>query len=344
MINLTNRLLALLLVFASLLGCATDHAQVDADVDIVLDTSSPDEPTAPPPQGDVSVAAVGSYSNFLRPSDSDQILANRAYYGTSYTGPIVISSGKDTLSNITYRRWLVANDIASGGNAKWGILLYNEVDCVYENVSVQGIKAEHGIYQHSPRGMVWLKNVRVDDVGAQGFQQVWRGAETSDPLGYQVTGLHRFENCTFTRCGQPRGYGRASYAVSLFGWQSGGGSTPRQFWDCPVELINVVIEHDSQGQYELRGALLVEWRPSLTVIGGRTNYVGKSDRDLWHIHKVSSVHVSNHYIHGPVGKYVDIDGADRVVFTSPGFDGGDALVRIDGVVVGTSDDEIDWSR
>jgi hypothetical protein len=341
--SLSKYLAAVLGLLALTFACVSSQGGAGVDRDIVLDTSSPDEPVlsfAP----DMAPAAVGTYSNFLRATDSNQVLAGRTYRGTSYTGPIVVSSGKETLTNIEYRRWNVVNDIAAGGQAKWGILLYNEVNCRYVNVNVLGIKAEHGIYQHSPRGDVLLSFVVVYDVGAQGFQQTWRGAETTDPLGWQKTGTHRLEHCVFRKCGQPRGYGRASYAVSMFGWQSGGGSTPRQFWDCPVELVDVSIEHDSQGQYELRGALLVEWRPSLTVIGGRTEYIGQSDRDLWHIHEVDVVYVENSFISGPAGKFVDFDGCDEVTFTSPNFDGGDAVVRIDGQIMGTTDDEIVWKR
>lgn len=334
-------LLSVLAISAFSFGCQTDRTQgQDAANSIVLDTSSPDEPRIDA-ANEAGISAVAK-NLVLHASDSNQTIANKNLQGSSYTGPIVVSSAKDSLTKIVYQRWVVANDIAAGQNAKWGVLLYNEEDCQYVNVTVRGIKAEHAIYQHSPRGNVLLKNVVVLDVGAQGFQQVWRGGETSDPLGYLKVGTHRIENSSFTQCGQPRGYGRASYAISMFGRQAVDGSSPRQMWNCPVELDGVTIEHDSKGAYELRGALLAEWRPSLTIKNSRINYVGTADRDLAHIHEITDVRIENSYIHSSAGKYVDIDGdVHSVVITSIG-DGGDARVRINGNVVGTTDDEIVW--
>lgn len=345
--KIAHRLLAVLVAALLALACLSPacHAPIaqhpDGPHDEVLDTSSPDEGA---PMHMAALASTAATGLVLHESDSGSTIADRRFTGTAYVGPIVRSSARETLSAIRYLRWSVTNDIAAGQHARWGILTYNEVGVVYERLRISGIDGEHAIYQHSPRGDVNLLDCIVYDIGAQGFQQTWRGAETSDPLGYLVTGTHRLIRCTFLKCGQPRGYGRASYALSFFGWQAVDGQSPRQFWDCPVELVDVVVEHDSGGRYELRGALLVELRPSLLVRGGRTNYVGTSDRDFWHIHAVRSVRVENHYAHGPTGKFIDIDGADSVVFTSPGFNGGDARVRIDGVVVGTSDDEIDWHR
>lgn len=335
-------LLSFVALTAFLFGCQSeDHGQSSAsNPSIVLDTSSPDEQGFQPQEGRLTAATVTNL--FLHTSDSNKTLSNVTLKGTSYTGPIVISDGKDSLKNIVYQRWSISNDYANGMNAKWGILLYNEENCIYRNVRVWGMKAEHAIYQHNPKGNVLLSYVTVFDVGAQGWQQVSRGAEGNDPLGYLVTGTHRLEHCSFIKCGQPRGWGRASYAVSFFGRQQGGGSTPREFWNCPVELDDVTIEHDSQGAYELRGALLCEWRPSLTITNSRINYVGTSDRDGEHVHEVEIVKVSNTYIHNPAGKFFDIDGAKSVTFTSPGFDGGDAPVRINGILVGTTDDEINW--
>lgn len=331
------------LVFAPL-ACqsARDGAQAQVDHSEVLNTASPDEPSFAPPS-DFATEAVAK-NLFLRASDSNKRLANVTLEGTSYTGPIVVSSGAETLSNIVYYDWSLSCDYAAGDNTRWGALLYNEVNCKYIKWRVEGIKGEHAIYQHSPRGAVLLSDVHCFDIGAQGFQQVWRGSETSDPLGWQVTGLHRLEHCSFKQCGQPRGYGRASYAVSMFGRQAWDGSSPREAWDCPVELEDVTIEHDSHGQYELRGALLVEWRPSLRVTNSRTVYIGTSDRDFWHIHNVKTVYVSNTYAFGPAGKSIDIDGADSVIFTSKSVDGGPCPVRINGKLVGTSDDEINWHR
>lgn len=322
------------------LACLSDKSGAQVDRSEVLDTSSPDEPRFEP----ADFTALASTNLFIRESSSNSTIKNVVLKGTSYTGPMVISSGKETLTKIVFQRWSLINDYLNDQNAKWAILCYNEKDPVYSNIYIDGVKAEHAVYMHNPQGMVLIQDLFAFDIGAQGWQQTFRGAEGNDPLGYLNTGTHRLERCTFRKCGQPRGYGRASYAVSFFGRQEGGGSTPRMYWDCPVELIDVVIEHDSQNQYELRGALLVEHRPSLLVRGGYSNYVGKSDRDFWHIHRVRDVRVENHYAHAPTGKSIDIDWADSVVFTSIDFDGGDAPVRIDGVYMGTSDDEINWTR
>lgn len=333
----------MLLVALLPLACVSDHGgNLQAGNSEVLDTSSPDEPRFDSP-GNVSAAAAAQ-TLFLRESDSNKRIANVALEGTSYTGPIVVSSARDTLSNIVYYNWSLSCDYAAGDNTRWGALLYNEVNCRYVEWRVEGIKGEHAIYQHSPRGDVLLRGVHCFDIGAQGFQQVWRGSETSDPLGWKVVGTHRLENCSFNKCGQPRGYGRASYAVSMFGRQAWDGSSPREPWDCPVELDSVTIEHDSQGQYELRGALLVEWRPSVWINACRINYVGTADRDLVHLYQDETVLVENSYIHG--SRPFDIDGSrvKSVRFTSPDFDGGDTKVRINGVVVGTTDDEIDWHK
>lgn len=265
---------------------------------------------------------------WLHESDSGKTIANQLLLGGSYTGPIVISAATETLRDITFQRWHILNP--PGAHAKWGKLTYNEEDCIHDRVFVEGIEKEHAIYSHSPRGDATFLGYRAYDIGAQGYQETGRRPESDDPDACLLGGTTTFaRGSVVSQCGQPRGYGRASYAMSFFGWQEGDGSTPRAAWNRPVVLKGVRIEHDSMGMYELRGALLCEHRPSLTVEGGATTYLGTADRDLWHIFQTKEVYVSGHSFEGQ--RTVDIDGATKIVWVG---NYGNVKLRVNGTTVG----------
>lgn len=265
---------------------------------------------------------------FLHASDSGRTISNRILYGTAYTGPIIVSSASETLRNITYgpRLRLVC---PPDGDSKWGKLTYNEVDCRHIGLIVEGIKHEHDVYNHSPRGLVYFQGGVLFNAPAQGYQEVGRAPECNDIPACKAGGISRFEQHTIAQCGNPIGYGRASFAMSFFGWQDGGGTTPRMQWNRPIELVDQSILHDSHGLYELRGALLAEFRPYLRVWGGSTEYRGVADRSLWLVHGTPIVDVDSH---GFVGaKRLDIEGTSAVPLQSVSFKGcwGDVHVRLD---------------
>lgn len=280
-------------------------------------------------------------SLFLRASNSFSRMANLTLYGTSYTGPIVVSSASETLDHIEYRRWLIENDYAAGMNAKWGKITYNEVECVHTLMVVRGIKAEHAFYIHSPRGNLTFKGCIIQDIGAQGIQITYRDPESDTPLGWQQTGTHLVEGCRIEKCGQPRGYGRAAFALTFFGRQEGGGSFPRLRWDCPAVVKDTHIVHDSQGQYELRGALHADNRPSLHVFGGSTVYKGLADRHVWTTGAVDEVIVDGH--HFEASRMVDLVGVKKVEFTNCTTDPANPVkLRVNGTIVGPVSQDFVW--
>jgi len=275
---------------------------------------------------------------FLRATDSFKTLRGVKLSGTAYTGPIVVSSAAETLEEIVFERWLLENNVNLNQHAKWGKITYNEKNCRHRNVTIRGIDKEHAVYNHSPRGEVLYEDCTFEDCGAQGVQITYRDPESDTPNGYLETGTHKLVRCSIIKCGQPRGYGRASYALSFFGRQEGDGSSPRMAWGCPVELWDTAIKHNSQGLYELRGALLCEWRPSLTVYGGYTAYQGTADRDLWHVHNVDVVAVDGHGFIGT--RKINIDGATNVNFSNCT---GSTQVWINGVNMGPVSSDIVWT-
>lgn len=295
-------------------------------------------------------------SYWLRASDSNRRLRRVSLVGTSYSGPMVISTSRETLANIVFSLWKMTNDRAQDQLAKWGQLLYNTVDCTWEDFLAgephwesgaapeDGVK-EHWFYLHSPRGNVLMRRVKCTRAGGQAVQIVYRDPESDTPLGWQHVGTHRFEDFVAWECGLPSfGAGRASFALSLFGRQEGDGSSARLPWGCPVELENPIFEHDSKGAYTLRGALLCELRPYLRVIGGRTRYVGAADRDIWECKAVPGTgafaHIDAHDFHAQ--RKVDFNGFDHVRLTGCGGPGAD--VWCDGRKIGRTTDSIDWQR
>ena len=274
-------------------------------------------------------------SLFLHASDSNSRIAN-IHLVASYTGPMVNSTSQELLDNIDLRRWLLEN--APGGKTRTGVHLYNQRNNVHTNIRTLGIWFEHGHYPHNPQGNLTYTNCTGFDIGAQFIQVVSRDPEACDPLGYLNVGTHAVIGCTAEKCGQPRGYGRASFALSFFGHQLGGGTTPRGPWGCPVLIKDTRIRHVAEG-YELRGALLCEWRPKLEVYGGETYYDGTSDRDLHHIHMTDEVIYDGHSFHGQ--RPVDIDGATKIDFTNCT---GSVALRVDGVNVGPVSQDFHWTK
>lgn len=280
----------------------------------------------------------------LHANPADQVIGPATYRGTSYVGPVIVSSAKETLARFQFDHVTVENDIAAGEHAKWGVLLYNELHSQYRGLVVRGIDKEHGVYAHSPRGDWYQEDALIEDCGAQGIQVVYRSPESDTPDGHKEVGLHSLVSCTVRKCGQPRGYGRASFAVSFFGFQDGDGQADQQPWDCPVRLVDTSIEHDAQGKYELRGALLVIGRPRLEVVGGQTVYKGLSDRATWKLRGVREVIVTDHHFEGQ--RPIDIDDmpgqpVERVFF---GGCSGSVAIRINGRVVGNTQRNLRWAR
>lgn len=280
-------------------------------------------------------------SLFLHASNSYSRMANLHLQGSSYTGPIVVSSASETLDHVEYRRWLIENDYAAGQNAKWGMLTYNEVECVHTLMVVRGIKAEHAFYPHSPRGNHTFRGCIIQDCGAQGIQIAYRDPESDTPLGWQQTGVHLVEGCRIEKCGQPRGYGRAAFALTFFGRQEGDGSSPRKRWDCPAVVKDTHIVHDSAGAYELRGALHADNRPSLTVLGGSTVYKGLADRHVWTTGAVDEVIVDGH--HFEASRMVDLDKVKKVEFTNCTTDPANPVIlRVNGTKIGPVSQDFVW--
>ena len=282
-------------------------------------------------------------SLFLTAANSYSRMANLTLQGTAYSGPIVVSSAQESLTRIEYRRWHIKNDSAAGQHAKWGKLTYNEVDCVHTLCLVEGIEKEHAYYPHSPRGSLVFKDCIIRDIGAQGIQIAYRDPESDTPLGWQQTGTHSVIGCLLEKCGQPRGYGRAAFALTFFGRQEGDGSTPRLFWDCPVLVQDTHIVHDSQGQYELRGALHADNRPLLEVLGGSTVYKGAADRHVWTTGGVKKVVVDGHHFES--SRMVDLDKVDEVEFTNCTTDiANPVILRVNGTKIGPVNQDFRWSR
>lgn len=281
-------------------------------------------------------------SLFLRASNSFSRMVGLQLRGTSYTGPIVVSSAAETLSHIEYRRWQITNDYAAGMHAKWAMLTYNEVECLYNLMYVEGIEKEHAFYPHSPRGNLTFKNCIIRDCGAQGIQIAYRDPESDTPMGWQQTGTHLVEGCRIEKCGQPRGYGRASFALTFFGRQEGDGSSPRKRWDCPAVVKDTHIVHDSAGAYELRGALHADNRPSLHVFGGSTVYKGLADRHVWTTGAVDEVVVDGH--HFEASRMVDLVGVKMVEFRGCTTDSTNPVkLRVNGTIVGPVSQDFVWS-
>ena len=282
---------------------------------------------------------------FLHASNSNSLIENLHLVGTAYNGgPLVGSSGQEPLTSVRFKRHLLENSLAAGQHTKWGYRLHNLQDSLFKACKVYGIDKEHACYVSIVGNVTW-EDCHFFDCGAQGIQVVWRADETYNLAGYQVPGIHRVKDSVIEKCGQPRGSGRAAFAVSMFGAQiapyddaSGLHHGPRSYWGCGVELLNTSIIHDSHGAYNLVGALMVEWRPFLTVIGGKTEYIGPSNSDLWHIFNVGDVLVDGHSFVG--ARDVDIDGAKTVTFKHCT---GDVRVRINGKVAGLVSDNITWN-
>ena len=273
----------------------------------------------------------------LHAQNSFSKIENLHIYGNPYAaGSFFISSGQEALSNITFKRLLLENRISMGELLKWGMRLYNFRYGILQGVKIYGINKEHPLY-FNLEGGVEIQGCHLADAGAQGVQIAWRSIETNNPTGWSITGIQRLNRTVIEKCGQPRGYGRASFAASFFGKQNNPTTDsngvvkngPRTRWDCPVELLDTRIVHDSLGQYELRGALLCEHRPSIRILGGEINYNGLADRDLCHIYKTDEVLIDACRIEGQ--RFVDITGAQTVRITNCT---GNARVRINGVVVG----------
>ena len=284
----------------------------------------------------------------ILPNPPRQVIGPEVILGTAYTGPMVVSSAKHTLEDFEFDRLELRNSIPDGQQAKWGILLYNEVRSHYSKLKVSGIDKEHGIYAHSPRGGYTHDGTEVFDVGAQGLQVVYRSVESDTPNGHLETGVHQLLSCSFRRCGQPRGYGRASYAVSFFGYQNGDGSAAQEPWDCPVRIVDTVIEHLPWGEpvpYERRGALLVIGRPRLEVVGGATLYGTWADRPVWKLRGVREVLVTGHEFDS--SKHIEIEDlpgqpVERVFFG--GCTGRPCSIRVNGLLIGNTSRNVRWSR
>lgn len=286
-------------------------------------------------------------------ASSDKVLRDFDLSGTAYSGPMVSSSAKETLRDFEFLRGKLSNSVLLGQHAKTGFHLFNEVNSYYRNVTVEGIDKEHGGYPHCPRGVHMLKYVKLLDCGAQGWQIVYREPESDTPGGHlkthpdnQSDACDELTGVDVMQCGLPRGVGRASFALSFFGYQNGPGSAPLERWDRDVSLQDVVIQHISTG-YKLKGALLVVGRPELLVLGGRTTYRGLSDRSLWQIRGVSRVHVDGHAFEGH--RQIDLDDlpgpngrtVDEVLFENCS---GTVNVRVNGHNLGPVSAGIRWKR
>ncbi len=245
---------------------------------------------------------------FVRAHDSNSTL-NLTIKGTSYVGSLVASYATETLSNIRFENYHLWNNIRRGDAGRWGFQLFNLVNCVFADGLVEDMYGEHNGYLHSPRGDLTFTNHRGHRAGAQDIQIVYRDPESDTPGGWQVTGLHLIEGGETVSCGLPRGSGRASYAISRFGRQTGDGSTPRQAWDCPLRIKDRLITHTTQGQpagWLLNGAILCEWAPRFELLGGKVDYDGPADQDLVHAHMNEEVIVDGTEING--AKHFSITG------------------------------------
>lgn len=278
--------------------------------------------------------------------NSNSVIKNLVLEGTSYTGAIVTSAATETISNLTFKRFFIRDDILAGDRSRWAFNVCNLVDCLFEDGLVEDIYWEHNHYPHSPRGSLTYRNCVGRRAGAQDIQIVYRDIESDTPFGWQQTGLHLIEGGMTDHCGLPRGSGRASYAISAFGRQEGGGSTPRMAWDCPLRIKDRRIIHDQIGQpagWLLNGAVLCEWRPRFELLGGEINYDGLADQNLVHAHMNEEVIVDGTKIHGQ--RYFNIDGvaAGRTKLIDISNVTGDTLLRIDGVKIGPLNQGYRWS-
>lgn len=95
--------------------------------------------------------------------------------------------------------------------SKWGFRPYL-IDGIVERVIVRGAYWEHDWYS-SVRGDLTFRNVWLEDAGAQGLQLRHSG-NRGDPQ-WQNTRFIRLEDVTAVECGQPRGAGRAGFALSV---------------------------------------------------------------------------------------------------------------------------------
>jgi hypothetical protein len=274
-------------------------------------------------------------------ANNGQVFANLLLLGTAYTGPMVNSGDNAELDGIVWQRVTLLNKPDEGQNAETGFHLYNERDALYRSCSAIGIEKEHGWYPHAPRGNTQLIGCKALECGAQAYQEVWRDLECDKPYDGAESSVS-LVGFQALQCGLPRGVGRASYCLTFGPHQDGGGQTTKEPWNRSVHLKDVVIEHIVTGPapYQLKGGLLVQFRPSLLVEGGRTVYRSPlgQDRALWLVPDTDHVVIDGHHFEGT--KRLDFQRIKSLRITNCT---GSVQFRIDGKVIGRVDQDFSWA-
>jgi hypothetical protein len=131
-----------------------------------------------------------------------------------------------------------------------------------------------------------------------------------------IVGVHKVEQCNFTKVGLERGDGRRSYVLSFFGkqiQQTPQSAGPRSRWDCPVEIIDTVIDNRAEWTPKLRGAVLCEMRPHLVIAGCDISHDGPADRPLVLSDETKIVVLDRNRFHG--SKQIRLVEPDEVHIT-----------------------------
>lgn len=271
-------------------------------------------------------------------ANNGQLFHDMLLKGTSYTGPMINSGDNQVLKGISWKRVALFNDVAAGMNAETGFHLYNEEDALYIGVSVEGIDKEHGWYPHGSRGHTVFRGCKAVNCGAQAYQEVDRDVERDVPYAGEWSSLTMI-GFQALQCGVPRGVGRASYAMTFGPHQDGGGQSVKERWNRPVTLFDPVIEHIAQ-DYQLKGGLLCQNRPSLQVFGGRTvlrSPLGQ-DRATWLVPDTDDVVIEGHAFEGT--KRIEFQRIKSLRIRNCT---GTVQFRIDGTVIQAVNQDFDWS-
>lgn len=263
----------------------------------------------------------------------------------TWTGPVVSGGTGSTQTDITFKRCRVA---AAGGwtswlaKPKWGFRVYNFEDSEIQDCVIERIWVEHGFYANVI-GAFTARRCRFTDIGAQGIQVVWRINEGKvDPSSFAKTGVHLVDSCSFKDVGKTRGDGRRSYVISMFGKQvdpNVDNMGPRTFWNCPVRIQDTVIDNGAHNAPILRGAILVEHRPSFELLGGSISHDGPADRPLVLAHQVDRVIISGASFHG--AKQIAINGAKEIHVTGCT---GSVTLEVDGTKIGPISQDFHWAQ